>query len=400
MHSWIRRLAALFFIISLRPVSSYAQDPSSAHEHATEAAWTWTRDASAFFGYNYQNRKFTDFTAWESQNWFMLSGQRRLRRGQLTLNGMASLEPFTLKRLGSPQVFQTGEAYHGAPLIDYQHPHDLLMQLGASWRAERGAVSSFIEGDLVGSPALGPTPLMHRASARANPQVPLTHHYLDATHITTGVVRGGVGARGLMLEASVFRGEEPNENRLNIDEPRVDSWSARVGWRRGAWSVQASGARLHEPESTDPYDMTRLTASIEFDGIVRSKPLAVTLAWGENREIHGTLDGYLLEWSWQISPAGSIYGRGEVAAKDILGRGSVHPKGFIHFHPISRVAAGTVGYFRDLPGVGIGRLAVGADVTVYGVSEDLLLPYGAPRSFHVFLHWRPASSISQEHLHE
>lgn len=403
MHAWIRRRAALVFIISLWPVSSNAQDPAAAHEHGADtgatAGWIWTTDANVFFGYNYQNRKFTDFSAWESQNWFMLSGERPLGRGRLTLNGMASLEAFTLKRLGSPQVFQTGEAYHGAPLIDYQHPHDLLMQLGASWRVQRGAVSSFIEADLVGSPALGPTPFMHRASARVNPQVPLTHHSLDATHITTGVFRGGVGARGFMLEASVFRGEEPNENRLNIDEPRLNSWSVRAGWRRGPWSLQASGARLHEPEATDPYDVTRLTASIEFDGIVGSKPLAATIAWGENREIHGTLDGYLLEWNWQLFPAASIYGRAEAGARDIRGRGSLHPKGFIHFHPISRVAAGTLGYFQDLPGVGMGRLGVGADVTLYHVSEDLLLPYGAPRSFHVFLRWRPATAISHEHIH-
>ena len=43
---------------------------------------------------------------------------------------MLSLEPFSLDDIGSPQVFQTGETYNNAPLIDYQHPHDLVMQLG------------------------------------------------------------------------------------------------------------------------------------------------------------------------------------------------------------------------------------------------------------------------------
>ena len=46
---------------------------------------------------------------------------------------MVSLEPFTIQPLGSPQVFQTGETYRRAPLIDYQHPHDLFMQLGVRW---------------------------------------------------------------------------------------------------------------------------------------------------------------------------------------------------------------------------------------------------------------------------
>src|ERR1051325_8597622 len=90
-------------------------------------AWTWTSDGNVFLTFNVQDRKFTDFTGWESQNWFMLAGERQLGSGRLTLEGMTSLEPFTLEKLGSHQLFQTGEAYHGAPLIDRQHPHDLLM---------------------------------------------------------------------------------------------------------------------------------------------------------------------------------------------------------------------------------------------------------------------------------
>ncbi|MBI3403570.1 MAG: hypothetical protein HY048_19325 [Acidobacteria bacterium] len=45
------------------------------HHHVADpapvAAWTWTSDANAFYGYNYQQRKFADFWAWESQNWFI-----------------------------------------------------------------------------------------------------------------------------------------------------------------------------------------------------------------------------------------------------------------------------------------------------------------------------------------
>lgn len=276
------------------------------------------------------------------------------------------------------------------------------MELGGKYRREQHGVAVELAVGLVGAPALGPTPFMHRASARDNPQVPLTHHYLDATHITTGVIRGGIELHGVTIESSVFRGEEPNENRLNIDRPRLNSWSLRVGWWRGPWRLQMSGGRLHEPESYDPYDMTRLTASIEFDGAIRSRPFAATLAWGENREIHGTLDGYLLEWHWQARSSDAIYGRGEISARDIVGRGSLHPLGFQHFHPISRVAAVTGGYVRELPSARWGRSGVGADVTLYRVSKDLLLPYGGPRSFHVFIRWRPATSpshASHAHLH-
>jgi hypothetical protein len=69
----------------------------------------------------------------------------------------------------------------------------------------------------------------------------------------------------------------------------------------------------------------------------------VIVAWGHNREIHGNLNGYLLEWDWQATVRGAVYGRAEVVDKDILTLGSLHPRGFIHFHQISRVAALTVG---------------------------------------------------------
>jgi len=76
-------------------------------------------DGAAFFGFNDQERKFTDFTAWESQNWMMAAARRSLGRGTLHVTTMFSLEPLTIADIGSPQVFQTGETFARAPLIDY-----------------------------------------------------------------------------------------------------------------------------------------------------------------------------------------------------------------------------------------------------------------------------------------
>src|SRR5690348_16028373 len=93
-----------------------AQEAEHHHPAAPDRSWTWTADGAVFAVYNDQERKFTDFRVVESQNWFMLQGSRPVGAGRLTLLGMASLEPFTLEKLGSPQVFQTGETYKGAPL--------------------------------------------------------------------------------------------------------------------------------------------------------------------------------------------------------------------------------------------------------------------------------------------
>src|SRR6185503_12527175 len=111
-----------------------------------------------------------NFSAWESQNWFMGEGQRPIGRGRIAIQGMLSLEPFTIGKLvyagdsnpqrvqagGSPQLFQTGESYQNEPLINYQHPHDLIMGLGASYRVELPRIAYIFSAALVGSPALGP----------------------------------------------------------------------------------------------------------------------------------------------------------------------------------------------------------------------------------------------------
>ena len=355
--------------------------------------WMWMTDARVFFGFNDQERKYSDITTWESQNWFMLDGMRHTERTRLHLMGMFSLEPFTMKHLGSPQVFQTGESYHGAPLIDYQHPHDLFMGLGASYGISRGNYNYKLEIDAMGAPALGPTAFMHRASARDNPQAPLSHHALDSTHVTPGVVRVEVSRGPVAIDASVFTGREPDDNRTNIDRPHLDSYSARATFSSGSWKTQVSGARIHNPEEFEPFDITRLTASAEYDGAWLTKPFALTAAWGENREVHGVMDNYLLEWEWSAVHNGSTYGRLEFTPKDILDLGTPSPPGFPDFHRISHVDALTVGYVHDVFDRA-GHIGIGADATVYRISQDLQDSYGSPHSFHVFVRWRPSNSMS------
>src|SRR5215211_969174 len=111
---------------------AFAQEPAPVHHEIDAAAvktWTWSGDANAFVGFNYQQRQFADFSAWESQNWVMGMGERPLGSGRVTLQAMLSFEPFTIGKLvfgegarvaagGSPQLFQTGESYQGAPLVN------------------------------------------------------------------------------------------------------------------------------------------------------------------------------------------------------------------------------------------------------------------------------------------
>jgi hypothetical protein len=344
-------------------------------------------DANAFVGWNYQYRKFRDFQEVESQNWVMGAADRQIGPGRLRLHGMLSLEPFTIQPLGSPQVFQTGETYQQAPLVDYQHPHELFMNLGASWTKSVSRGRIFIGGGPVDSPALGPTPFMHRPSAAENPTAPLGHHQMDASHIAHGVVTGGVEQRGVTMEASWFQGAEPDENRKDIDFGALDSYSGRVSWRRGEWDAQVSAAHLTTPEYVEPFsDVTRITASVGFmkaDGRV-----AALLAWGQNREIHGVMDAYLFEMTMRPRPRHAWYTRAELAMKD-FSPGGRHPQGFVHFHPLSRIGALTGGYVFDVVQSRAGHFGIGGDATVYRVPANLEDNYGRPASFHVFLRYRP-----------
>jgi hypothetical protein len=273
-------------------------------------------------------------------------------------------------------------------LIDYQHPHDLFMDLGVTWTRAFSRGRLFLEAAPVGSPAIGPTPFMHRPSAAENPSAPLGHHQMDATHITHGVVTGGFGHRALTLEGSWFLGAEPDENRKDIELGALDSYAGRLSWRRRAWDAQFSAAHLKTPEYIEPFfDVTRLTASI---GYTRADGRAAALlSWGQNREVHGIMDAYLFEGTFRVRARHSWYTRAELATKDILSPGGRHPPGFVHFHPLSRVGALTGGYVFDLVDSRAGQYGIGADVTVYHVPANLRDNYGSPASFHVFLRYRP-----------
>jgi hypothetical protein len=374
----------------------HAQD-HSVHEPSPADApdsWQWHFDVNAFFGLNYQDRKFTDVSVWESQNWVMASADRPVGNTHLALLSMFSLEPFTLEKIGSPQVFQTGEVFRGAPLIDYQHPHDLLMQLGGELHVPAGRTRLTFGVDLVGSPTIGPPVFMHRPSAQSNPQTPLSHHYLDSTHVTPGVLRAGVTAREWTFEGSWFQGREPDDDRMDIDLGALDSSAIRLTWTRGAWSAQASAGWLTKPEFVTPFDSNRLTASVMYT----SGRLAWMAAFGQNREIHGNLEAYILEGSWLATRNDTFYTRVESMAKDILDVG-FHPVATFHRHRQSQVGAGTVGYIRDILHSRFGRFGVGADVTGYLVPTNLQDSYGSPWSVHTFVRYRFQPAAAAAHVH-
>src|SRR5579863_5615381 len=168
-----------------------------------------------------------------SVNWMMPMAQKSWKRSELTLRGMFSLEPATITGRYFPELFQQGETAFGRPIVDGQHPHNLFMELAGIYDQKlggRGVLTLYAAP--VGDPALGPIAYPHRASAAEDPLAPLSHHLQDSTHIAYDVLTGGaamnVGHGGVRLEASGFRGREPDENRWHIEVGALDSWSGRL----------------------------------------------------------------------------------------------------------------------------------------------------------------------------
>src|ERR1051326_9465714 len=87
--------------------------------------WTLMAHANIFLTYNQQGGP-RGVGKLESEDWVMTMEQHPLGRAKFELRQMFSAEPFTAPKPGFPELFQTGETYKGAPLLDHQHPHDFV----------------------------------------------------------------------------------------------------------------------------------------------------------------------------------------------------------------------------------------------------------------------------------
>jgi hypothetical protein len=323
----------------------------------------------------------------ESVNVLMLMEQHKLGRGTLLLRQMFSAESLTSPHPGFPELFQTGETYHGQPLVDHQHPHNVFAELAAYYsRPITEKVSWLLYGGPSAEPALGPVSYIHRASAAELPAAPLSHHLQDSTHTSFGVVTTGVTIDRFKFEGSVFNGREPNEERWSIQLAALDSWSARA-WVAPSrnWTAQYSYGRLLHPEAAEPGNEKRQSASIAYNRPFSEGNWATSLVWGRKHkdETGINLNSYLLESTVNFKRSNYAYTRLELVDKDEL-----FPDAAVH--PAYRIGAYTFGGVRDLVRSRTLQLGLGADVTFYSKPAVLDSAYGAnPVSFRVFLRVRP-----------
>ena len=370
--------------------SGTAWEPASVPEHEwmlMRGGWELMAHGVIFADYNQQGGPRGGGAKAESVNVGMLMEQHSLGHGTILFRQMLSAESLTSPHPGFPELFQTGETYHGEGLVDHQHPHNVFGELSALYLLPLSAkVSWELYGGPSAEPALGPVTYIHRTSAAELPLAPLGHHLQDSTHTSFGVVTTGFVIERVKLEASAFNGREPNEERWSIQFAPLDSYSGRVSVAPTRdWTAQYSIGRLERPEALEPGSQWRQTASVEYNHPLAAGNWATSLVWGRVHKIDtgANLNGYLMESTLNFLQRDYAFTRLELVDKDEL-----FPQAAVH--PAYRIGAYTFGGVRDLMQNPAWQLGLGADVTVYSKPAVLDAAYGNyPVSFQIFLRMRP-----------
>ena len=356
-----------------RESSGTAWQPDSSEHmglHVTSGDWTLMAHGVLNLVYDHQSGRRGDDKAFAS-GMLMGMARRPLGNGTLQFKAMLSPDPLMGPR-GYPLLLASGETANGRDrLIDRQHPHDLFMELSASVSQNIGSKSSiFVYAGLPGEPAFGPPAFMHREAILDSPEAPISHHWLDSTHISFGVVTGGLVLDRVKLEVSRFNGREPDQRRWNIETGPLDSTAVRLSWNpTRTVSLQGSWGHFTDPEQLEPgVDQKRWSASALYaDEIAPGWKLAGTLAWGRKTIEHHDDDAYIAEASLKHANW-TIFGRGETTENRELTD--------VEHGPTYRVGKVSLGAVRDFRIADHLRLGAGGLFAVNFVPDGLAPLYG------------------------
>jgi hypothetical protein len=348
------------------------QPDSSEHDalHVMSGDWTLMAHGVLNLVADHQSGRRGDDQIFAS-GMLMGMAQRPLGNGTLQFKAMLSPDPLMGKR-GYPLLLASGETANGTDrLIDRQHPHDLFMELSASVSQNIGSNSSaFLYAGLPGEPAFGPPAFMHREAIMDSPEAPITHHWLDSTHISFGVVTGGIVLDRVKLEVSRFNAREPDQHRWNIETGPLDSTAVRVSWNPArTLSLQGSWGKFKDPEQLEPgVDQKRWSASALWaDEIAPGWKLAGTLAWGRKTVEHHNDDALAAEASLKHQ-SWTVFGRAEMTENRELTD--------VEHGAAYRVGKASLGAVRDFRIAKDWSLGAGGLIAVNLVPDALAPNYG------------------------
>ncbi len=349
------------------------QPDTSEHSglHAMSGQWSLMAHGVLNLVYDHQSGPRGDDKAFASG---MLMGTARHSLGNGTLQFKAMLSPDPIMgRRGYPLLLASGETANGTDrLIDRQHPHDLFMELSASVSQNVGSKGSvFLYAGLPGEPAFGPPAFMHREAIMDSPEAPITHHWLDSTHISFGVLTGGLVLDRVKVEISRFNAREPDQHRWDIETGPLDSTAIRLSWNpTRTFALQGSWGHFEDPEQLEPgVDQKRWSASALWaDEIASGWKASGTLAWGRKSSHGHDDDAVALEAS--LKHAGwTLFGRGEMTENLELTN--------VEEGPAYRVGKVSAGVARDVRIADHVSLGLGGLFAVNFVPDALAPAYGS-----------------------
>ena len=358
----------------VRESSGTAWQPDSSEHaglHVVSGDWMLMAHGVVNLVYDHQSGRRGDNKAFAS-GMMMGMARRPIGNGTLQLKAMVSPDPL-MGRRGYPLLLASGETANGRDrLIDRQHPHDFFLELSASVSQDIGSNGSvFVYAGLPGEPAFGPPAFMHREAIMDSPEAPISHHWLDSTHISFGVVTGGVVVGRFKIEASRFNGREPDQHRWGIETAPLDSTSVRLSWNpTRALALQGSWGHFEDPEQLEPgINQKRWSASLLYAReVAPGWKLAGTLAWGRKTAEGHSDEAFVAEAS--VKHRGwTAFGRGEMTENrelvDLSEQG-----------PAFRVGKVSLGLLRDFRIADHWSIGAGGLVAINFVPDAIAPDYG------------------------
>ncbi len=362
--------------------------------------------------------------------WLMPMASRRLGGGVFTFRSMFSIDPLGVTNGRYPLLMQTGETWKNIPILNGQHPHDFIKELGGAYayRLSENTTLHLYAG-LRGDPAIGPTAYVHRISSSENPIAVMSHHYQDSTHISSSVVTAGITYRWVTLESSGFHGREPDEKRWGMELGPINSFASRVTVTpTSRWAMQYSVGRINNREATHPdRDSFRQTASATYVRPLQRGHWATSVIWGRNHDVPYTqkpngdllsllqntprkgngqrehivlvptrvngqvFNAYTAESTVLFKNKHWVWGRAELTDKDSLLLFEEAPYvRLLEEYRYTRIRSYTAGYSYELPPVGkFLRPAIGGQMQFFDLPANLSPIYGAnPKGMQVWLRFR------------
>ncbi|MEO7178889.1 MAG: hypothetical protein ABIW83_08595 [Allosphingosinicella sp.] len=341
--------------------------------HSTAGGWTLMGHGLFNFVYDWQEGPRGSEKGFVSGMLMGIARRDFANGSTLQFKAMVSPDPL-MGKSGYPLHLASGETANGTdPLIDRQHPHDLFMELSASYSVRLGGkASAFVYGGLPGEPAFGPPGFMHRMSIMDSPEAPITHHWLDSHHITFGVVTAGLVLDRFKIEASRFNGREPDEHRYDIETGPLDSTSLRLSFNpTEELSFQGSWGHFKSPEQLEPGEnQTRWSISgIYTKRFGEKRWWSTTLAWGRRSNGDESFDAAALESAVGLGDW-TLFGRAEYAENnELLFVGG-------HHGPAFNVGKASIGAVRDFRVAEQLKLGIGGLVSANFIPRGLEALYG------------------------